>query len=65
MFALLAVAGLAYLMLGDFEEAIILVAFATLSVSIAVVREARTERVLDALRDLASSRALVILGGRA
>ena len=32
MFALLAAAGIAYLMLGDLEEAIVLMAFATLSV---------------------------------
>ncbi len=60
MFALLIGAGLIYLVLGDHEEALILLAFATFSVSIAVVQETRSERVLDALRDLTSPRALVI-----
>lgn len=63
MFALLLGAGAIYLVLGDLEEAIILLLFATASVSIAVVQEARTERVLEALRDLTSPRALVIRAG--
>ena len=42
-------------MLGDLKEAIILVAFATMSMLITVVQETRTERVLEALRDLTSS----------
>ena len=45
------------------EEALILLAFACLSVAITVVQEARTERVLEALRDLTSPRALVIRDG--
>jgi Ca2+-transporting ATPase len=39
---------------------LLLLLFASLSVSIAVVQEARSERVLDALRDLTSPRALVV-----
>jgi Ca2+-transporting ATPase len=52
-----------YLALGDREEALILLALATLSVSITVVQETRTEHVLEALRDLTSPRALVIRNG--
>ena len=63
MLALLLVGGAVYLLLGDLEEALILLAFACLSVGITVVQEARTERVLDALRDLTSPRALVIRDG--
>jgi Ca2+-transporting ATPase len=63
MFGLLLAAGVIYFVLGDPEEAAILTAFATLSVSIAVVQESRTERVLEALRDLTSPRALVIRDG--
>ena len=48
---------------GDVKEALILLAFATLSVVITVVQETRTERVLEALRDLTSPRALVIRDG--
>jgi P-type Ca2+ transporter type 2C len=61
--ALLLGGGVIYLALGDLTEALILLAFATMSVSITVVQETRTERVLEALRDLTSPRALVIRDG--
>ncbi len=63
MLALLLGAGLIYLLIGSLEEALILLAFASLSILITVVQEARTERVLEALRDLTSPRALVIRDG--
>ena len=63
MLALLIGGGLIYLLLGDIKEAVILLVFACLSVAITVVQEARTERVLEALRDLTSPRALVIRDG--
>lgn len=63
MLALLIGAGLVYLVLGDLQEASILVAFACLSIIITVVQEARTERALEALRDLTSPHALVIREG--
>ena len=63
MLALLLGGGLIYLLLGDLKEAIILLVFATMSVAITVVQESRTERVLEALRDLTSPRALVIRDG--
>ncbi|MGA2491946.1 MAG: cation-translocating P-type ATPase [Roseiarcus sp.] len=63
MFALLLVAGAIYLVLGDIREAAILFLFACTSVGIAIVQEARTERVLESLRDLTSPRALVIRDG--
>ena len=63
MFALLLGGGLVYLLLGDLKEALILLVFAVLSVAITVVQETRTERVLEALRDLTSPRALVIRDG--
>lgn len=64
MLALLLAGGVVYLALGDSTEALILLAFATISVVITVVQESRTERVLEALRDLTSPRALVIRDGR-
>ena len=64
MFALLLGAGVLYLILGDRTEALALLAFAIISISITVVQETRSERVLDALRDMTSPRALVIRGGR-
>jgi P-type Ca2+ transporter type 2C len=63
MLALLLAGGAIYLVLGSLEEALILLAFALLSVFITVIQEARTEKVLDALRDLSSPRALVIRDG--
>ena len=63
MLALLLGGGFIYLALGDLKEALILIAFATMSVGITVVQETRTERVLEALRDLTSPRALVIRNG--
>jgi P-type Ca2+ transporter type 2C len=63
MLALLIGGGVVYLVLGDVKEAILLLVFACISVVITVVQEARTERVLDALRDLTSPRALVIRNG--
>ena len=64
MFALLLGAGIIYLLLGDHLEALLLLIFASLSVGIAVIQEARSERVLEALRDLTSPRALVIRDGQ-
>ena len=64
MLSLLLVGGAIYLALGDLREALILLCFATLSVVITVVQESRTERVMEALRDLTSPRALVIRDGK-
>lgn len=63
MLSLLLGGGAIYLALGDTKEAVILVVFASLSIIITVIQESRTERVLEALRDLASPRALVIRDG--
>ncbi|CAL4869401.1 Calcium-transporting ATPase 1 (plasmid) [Asticcacaulis sp. MM231] len=60
MLSLLMVGGLIYLLLGDLKEALVLMAFAILSVLITVIQETRTEKVLEALRDLTSPQALVI-----
>ena len=63
MFALLLAGGGVYLLLGDRIEALILLGFASFSIVLTVVQETRTEHVLEALRDLASPRALVIRDG--
>jgi P-type Ca2+ transporter type 2C len=64
MFALLVGGGAIYLVLGDLKEALLLLAFATMSILITVVQETRTEKVLEALRDLTSPRAFVIRDGQ-
>jgi len=63
MLMLLLGGGVVYLALGDLEESVILLVFAMASIVITVVQETRTERVLEALRDLTSPRALVIRDG--
>ena len=63
MLALLLAGGVAYLLLGDLSEALMLLAFATFSVGVTVIQATRTEHVLEALRDLSAPRALVIRDG--
>lgn len=63
MLALLIAGGVAYLLLGNLGEALVLLAFATFSIGVTVVQEARTEGVLEALRDLSAPRARVIRDG--
>jgi Ca2+-transporting ATPase len=63
MLALLLAGGIAYLLLGDLAEALILLGFATFSVAVTVIQETRTEHVLEALRDLSAPRAMVVRDG--
>jgi Ca2+-transporting ATPase len=63
MFALLLGGTLIYFLLGERLDAVILALFATLSVSIGIIQESRSEKVLQSLRDLASPRALVVRDG--
>jgi Ca2+-transporting ATPase len=64
MIFLLAACALVYLLLGDREEALVLVASVCAVVGLSLWQAGKTERALDALRDLASPRALVVRGGR-
>jgi Ca2+-transporting ATPase len=64
MFILLIVCGLLYLFLGDIEEAIMLLGFVFVIIAITLFQEQKTERALEALRDLSSPRALVIRDGQ-
>ncbi len=64
MFLLLLVSGGLYLLLGDVREASLLLFFVFVVLGIALYQERKTERVLDALRDLSSPRARVIRDGR-
>jgi len=64
MFLLLAGAGTVYLVLGDLREALVLSSFVILVMGLTFVQERRTERALEALRNLSSPRALVIREGR-
>jgi len=63
IFILLAAAGLIYLILGNRNEALMLLAFVGVVIGITLYQERKTERALEALRDLSSPRALVIRDG--
>ncbi|MCX6125862.1 MAG: cation-transporting P-type ATPase, partial [Proteobacteria bacterium] len=63
MFLLLLACSLLYLALGDLGEALILSSAIFVVMFITFVQERRTERTLDALRDLSSPRALVMRDG--
>lgn len=59
---LLAAAGL-YLVLGDIGEGLFMMAGAAVTIGLVVLQEARSERALAALRELAEPFARVIRGG--
>ena len=63
MFLLLMVAGAIYLLLGDVSDALMLLGFVFVVMGITIYQEFKTERVLEALRDLTSPRALVLRDG--
>ena len=60
MFLLLVACGVIYLLIGDIQEAVMLLAFIFFVMGITLYQERKTERALEALRDLSSPRALVI-----
>src|SRR5512135_63740 len=64
MFLMLIACGVLYLFLGDQEEAVMLMGFVIVIIGITFYQEQKTERALDALRDLSSPRALVIRDGK-
>ena len=57
-------AGHIYLFLGDVQEALMLLGFVFVVMGITLYQERKTERALEALRDLSSPRALVIRDGQ-
>ena len=63
MFILLVACGIIYLILGDMQEALMLLGFVFVVIGITLYQERKTERAIEALRDLSSPRALVIRGG--
>ena len=63
MFLLLISAGVIYLFLGDKREALLLIGSIGVIMAIEFVQERKTERALDALRELSSPRASVIRDG--
>jgi Ca2+-transporting ATPase len=63
MFLLLITSAVIYLTLGDVREALILAGSVCVILGITILQERKTERALDALRDLSSPRALVVRDG--
>ncbi len=63
MFLLLFGAGSIYLLMGDVHDALILLGFVCIIIVVTILQERRTEKALDALRDLSSPRALAIRDG--
>lgn len=64
MFLLLVAGGIIYMLLGDMQEALMLMGFVIVIISITVYQERKTENALQALKDLSSPRALVIRDGK-
>jgi Ca2+-transporting ATPase len=63
MFLLLVVCGAIYMLLGDRIEALMLLGFVFVVIGITFVQQRRTERSLDALRDMSSPQALALRDG--
>jgi Ca2+-transporting ATPase len=63
MFLLLVACGTLYLILGDVQEGLMLLGFVFVVMGIEFYQEKKTEKALDALKNLASPRALVIRDG--
>ena len=64
MFLLLVACGVVYLVLGDRNEALMLLGFVFVVMGITFVQQRRTERSLEALRDMSSPQALVVRDGK-
>jgi len=64
IFLLLVGGGIIYWILGDLQEALILLGFVFFIMGISLYQEGKTEHALEALRDLSSPRALVIRDGQ-
>lgn len=64
MFLLLLASGIVYLLLGNSRDALVLLGFVLVVLGITFYQERKTERTLEALRDLTSPRALVIREGK-
>ncbi len=60
MLLLLIACGVIYLVVGDIREALILLFFVGVIIGITLYQQRKTERTLEALRDLSSPRAMVI-----
>lgn len=65
MFLMLLAAGSLYLMMGETRDALMLLFFVLVIMAITIFQERRTERAIEALRELSGPQALVIREGEA
>lgn len=63
MFLMLVAGGGLYLIMGETADAAMLLGFVLVVMAITIIQERRTEKAIDALRDLSSPQALVIRDG--
>lgn len=64
MFILLVACSALYMVMGDIQDGVMLLGFVFVIMGIEFFQEKKTEKALDALKDLASPRALVIRDGK-
>ena len=64
MFLLLIAAGIIYLLLGSLEDALMLLCFVLVVIAMTAFQAQKSERVMDALRELSSPRAKVMRDGK-
>ena len=64
MLLLLIGSGLIYLMLGEVKDALMLMSFVFVVIGITFYQERKTERTLEALRNISSPRALIVRDGQ-
>lgn len=64
MLILLMIIGAIYLFMGELKDALMLLSFVFVVVGITFYQERKTEKTLEALRDLSSPRALVVRDGK-
>jgi Ca2+-transporting ATPase len=63
MFGLLLLTGLIYLLIGSAADAAVLMVFIVIAIGITLFQQQKSERAIEALKDLSSPRALVIRDG--
>lgn len=64
MLSILVVAGSVYFLMGELQDALMLLTFIVVVIGITFYQERKTEKTLEALRNLSSPRALVIRDGK-
>lgn len=60
MFALLVIAGLIYLALGEKEDAALLMGFVIISIGLTIYQQTKSDRALESLKNLSNPKAIVV-----